>query len=47
MALTVTFKSLVLQGTQIIPESHLASIGEVASFHDGVLRNTWCLAGQR
>lgn len=36
----------MLQGMQIIPESHLASIGEVVSFHYGVLRDAWSLAGQ-
>lgn len=44
--LSLSFCSLVLQGMQIIPESHLASIGEVVSFHDGILRDAWCLAGQ-
>lgn len=43
--LSLSFYSLVLQGLQIIPESHLASIGKVVSFHDGVLRDSWCLAG--
>lgn len=30
-----------------IPESHLASVGEVASLHDGVLWNIGCRAGER
>lgn len=31
---------------QMIPESHLASIGEVASLHAGVLWNRWRRAGK-
>lgn len=31
---------------QMIPESHLASIGEVVSLHYGVLWNSWCRAGE-
>lgn len=30
----------------MIPESHLASIGEVVPLHDGVLWNSWCWAGE-
>lgn len=29
------------QRMSIIPESHLASIGEITSAHDGVLGNGW------
>lgn len=37
---------MVLLGMQMIPESHLASIGEVVSLHDGVLWNSWRWAGE-
>lgn len=36
----------VLERVNMIPESHLASIGEVVSRHDGVLWNSWCWAGE-
>lgn len=38
--------NMVMEGMQIIPESHLASIGEVVSLHDGVLWGGWRRAGE-
>lgn len=37
---------MVLYGMQMIPESHLASIGEVVALHDGVLWDRWHRAGE-